>query len=163
MKKASYMLVGIVVGAAIMASASVAAEEISSLIGKKVDGQTIVVVDGNELSVPVALIEGTSYAPIRAIGEAVGRNIEWKDGKVLLNTKQVSESEMDYTNPEKYPRIAVEYRISILQVSIVAYKTKIEQGIDTAESQHLVDQYESELAIWQARLAQIESVEATAK
>lgn len=153
MKKASYMLVGIVVGAAIMASASAAAEELSSLIGKKVDGQTVVVVDGNELSVPVALIEGTSYAPIRAIGEAVGRDIEWKDGKVLLNTKQVSESEMDYSNPEKYPRIAVEYRISILQVSIVAYKSKIEQGVDVAESQRLVDQYESEIAIWQARLA----------
>lgn len=162
MKKASYMLIGAVVGAALMASASAAAEGFS-LIGKKVDGQTVLIVDGKELSVPVALIEGTSYAPIRAIGEAVGRDVEWKEEKVVLNTKRVSESEMDYNNPGKYPRIAVEYRISILQVYIVAKKSNVEQGKDVAESQILADQYEVELAVWQARLAEIEAEEAAVK
>lgn len=162
MKKASYMLIGAVVGAALMTSASVAAEEVFSLVGKKVDAQTVVVVDGKELSVPVALIEGTSYAPIRAIGEAVGRDVDWKEGKVVLNAKHVSESEMDYTNPGKYPRIAVEYRISVLQVYIVAKKSNVEQGKDVTESQRLVEQYEAELAVWQARLEEIEAEEAVA-
>lgn len=159
MKKRTYLIIGIVIGAVISSSSSAIADSVNNLIGKKVDGLAVVVLDGKELGAPVALIEGTSYAPIRAIGEAVGREVEWRGGKVMLNTKPIAEEQMDYTQPEKYPRMSVEFRISVLQVDIVAYKSKIEQGVDVAESKRLVEQYEAELAIWKARLVEIEAAE----
>lgn len=53
------------------------AEEIKSLIGKQVERQAAVVVDGNEITVAAAIIDGTSYAPVRAVAEAVGKKVDW--------------------------------------------------------------------------------------
>jgi hypothetical protein len=84
-------VMGLILGAALSFTVSANAEEIKSLIGKQVDGETTVLLDGVELPVQAAIIEGTTYAPVRAIGEAVGKKVDWREGKVTLDTKTVDE------------------------------------------------------------------------
>lgn len=81
-------VMGLIIGAVLSFTVSANAEEIKSLIGKQVEGQVAVIVDGQEISVPAAIIGGVSYAPVRAVGEAVGREVGWEEGKVILNSSK---------------------------------------------------------------------------
>lgn len=84
-------IMGLILGAGLTLAFSVSAESIQSLIGKQVDGEATVVLDGVDLPVKAAIIEGTTYAPVRAVGEAVGKDVDWKGGKVTLDSKTTSE------------------------------------------------------------------------
>jgi hypothetical protein len=66
-------VIGIIVGIAITASATAFADEIESIVGKTVQGQFPVRIDGITLDKQAAVIDGTSYLPVRAIGDAIGR------------------------------------------------------------------------------------------
>lgn len=90
MKKLGYVLLGVMAGIFLSITVSVSAEQIS-MIGKKVDDQAVIVMDGNELSIPAIILEGTSYAPVRAIGEAVGKEVGWTEGKITLDSKTTDE------------------------------------------------------------------------
>lgn len=63
-KKYGYLFIRIVVGAALTLSAGVAAEEFHSVIGKKIDSEYTVTLNGQELAVKAGAIEGTSYLPV---------------------------------------------------------------------------------------------------
>jgi hypothetical protein len=58
------------------------------MVGKAVEGVLPVWVHGNKLQKDVIVIEGTSYAPVRDIGESLGLDVEFKDNQVFLNRKE---------------------------------------------------------------------------
>jgi hypothetical protein len=76
--------VGFLVGAILTMSTSVFAEEIKSLIGQKVQGTAVVSLNGKDVGSAV-IINGTSYAPVRVIGEASGLNVGYDSGVVKLS------------------------------------------------------------------------------
>jgi hypothetical protein len=82
-------LIGFIVGAIVASSTTAFADDIKSLIGKQVEGEVPVIVDGKEIAKSAVIIDGSSYAPVRAIGEALGRNVGFKDSKVIVEKTEV--------------------------------------------------------------------------
>lgn len=76
---------GFLAGAIFTLSATAFADDIKSLVGKKVQAEYTVEVDGKVLNTVV--VEGKNYAPVRAIGEAAGYSIVVDGKKVILNSE----------------------------------------------------------------------------
>lgn len=76
---------GFLAGAIFALSSTVFADEISSLIGKEVDGTAEVSLNGETIGSAV-IIDGTSYAPVRVISEATGLDVAYNDGVVQLES-----------------------------------------------------------------------------
>lgn len=160
-------VMGLIIGVGLTVAVSAAAEEIQSLIGKQVEGQVAVIVDGKEISVPAAIIDSVSYAPVRAVAEAVGKDVDWKEGKVILESKQatptpsISESVRPTATPITgvYSKDRIETEIQRIEIEIHAMKGHIEQRpekYDNDETRQKVSSLESELAIWKQRLAELD-------
>lgn len=80
-------IIGFVVGALTMTAFSASAEVVS-LIGKSIDNEYVVQLNGEELGTKAISIEGTSYAPVRAVGEALGLNVDFENEVVILEETQ---------------------------------------------------------------------------
>lgn len=71
-------VLGLIVGVAVTASSSAFADDIvQSIVGKKVDGEFPVKIAGKSLETQAATVEGTSYLPVRAIGEALNMDVKF--------------------------------------------------------------------------------------
>lgn len=70
-------VMGVIVGIAIATTGSVYADEIQSLVGKSVEGQLPVKVAGKELSTQGIIVEGTSYLPVRAVGDSLNMEVTY--------------------------------------------------------------------------------------
>lgn len=77
--------VGAVVGF-LLASAIPAYGAVSSLVGKKIQNEYTVYVDGIALETKAIAIDGTSYAPNRALADALGVDIAFKNKSVVVTT-----------------------------------------------------------------------------
>ena len=142
-------IMGLILGAALSFTVSANAEEIKSLIGKQVDGETVVLLDGVELPVQAAIIQGTTYAPVRAIGEAVGKTVDWKEGKVLINEKVVAKPTTDPKQELLNKRSVILYNIGVLQVEIYSKKSKLAESPDKISD---IEQWKKDIADLEAQL-----------
>ncbi|MFC0216047.1 hypothetical protein ACFFK0_26970 [Paenibacillus chartarius] len=68
-------IIGGIVGFTLAFSLSAHAEEAAALIGRTVQGAFPVKLNGQTLPNQAIVVDGTSYLPVRAIGEALGYNI----------------------------------------------------------------------------------------
>ena len=94
-------IAGAVFGA-ILAS-TVTAYGATTLIGKKIQGETDVIVDGTKLDTAI-IVDGKSYAPLRSIGSAAGYEVGFTSDKQITLTSSVIE---DTTTPST-PTISTE-------------------------------------------------------
>ena len=76
-------MAGLLVGFLLTIPAYAIAEQ-ASMVGKKVQTEYPVFVDGKKLNVKAIAIDGTSYAPLRAIGEAIGYDVKFQDKTVVF-------------------------------------------------------------------------------
>lgn len=98
MKKLGYLAIGIVIGSIMSFSVGAAADSIS-LIGKKISGESDVVVNGLKIGTAI-IVNGSSYAPVRTIGDAAGFDVGFVNKKVILETPKVKEDEQ-VTSPSE--------------------------------------------------------------
>lgn len=84
-------IVGLISGMVLTLSISTYAEEIESYIGKIVEGQFPVIIDGQRADKPGLVIEGTTYLPIRSAGELFGYDVSFIDSQVILNKNEIKE------------------------------------------------------------------------
>jgi hypothetical protein len=61
--------------------------EVVSMIGKAIEGQFNVTLNGTKLDTPALVVDGTSYLPVRAIGEALGLDVKF-DSNLGIELKQ---------------------------------------------------------------------------
>lgn len=90
-------IIGFIVGL-LAASALPVYGAVDSLIGKQVQAENAVIVNGKELDVKAVNINGTTYSPNRAIAEALNLGIAFKDGTIIFGGED--ESMEISTNPE---------------------------------------------------------------
>ncbi|MBB6694374.1 FlxA-like family protein [Cohnella xylanilytica] len=91
-------IIGAIVGSALTFSVSAYGAELSK-IGKKVQGEYTVVVDGATLPQKAVGVDGSTYAPLRAIGEELGYNVSFSNKTVTFSAKEVKEP-VSTTTPE---------------------------------------------------------------
>jgi hypothetical protein len=68
---------GLLVGVTITAAGTAYADEISNVIGKTIQGQYPVKIEGKQLSTQAVVVDGTSYLPVRAVGEALDMDVKF--------------------------------------------------------------------------------------
>ncbi|MGG4196102.1 stalk domain-containing protein [Paenibacillus jamilae] len=88
MKKWVYLVSGVVIGAVVATAGSAFADQIKSLVGKKVTGEYTVIVNGKELQDKGAVIDGKTNVPIRGVSQALGADIQVEGKKILVTSKQ---------------------------------------------------------------------------
>ncbi|MCP3806402.1 2,' 3'-cyclic nucleotide 2'-phosphodiesterase [Paenibacillus sp. Lou8.1] len=82
MKKWSYLLSGVLIGAVVATAGSAFADQIKSLVGEKVAGEYVVKVNGNSLSENAIVVDGKAHVPLRAVTDSLGVNLK-VDGKTI--------------------------------------------------------------------------------
>ncbi|WP_189028829.1 hypothetical protein [Paenibacillus albidus] len=80
------MTAGFIAGALLMVSAQALGSS-SSLVGKKIQAEYTLTVYGKKLADSAIVIDGKSYAPVRAIGELAGYNVSVAGRNISLNEK----------------------------------------------------------------------------
>lgn len=81
------VLLGVLVGIILSVPMYAAAEKLPAIIGKTVQGTTSILI-GVEYAADAIIIDGTSYAPVRAIAELVGMGVSFENGKIILTEKE---------------------------------------------------------------------------
>ncbi|MCY9734175.1 copper amine oxidase N-terminal domain-containing protein [Paenibacillus alvei] len=101
MKKWAYLLSGIAIGALVVSGGSAFADQITSLVGKKVTGEYTVVVNGKEIKDKGVIIEGKTNVPVRGMSQALGAEIRVEGKKVVVTTQQAaSDTKEGTTKPD---------------------------------------------------------------
>lgn len=70
-------VIGGIAGFLLATTLSAHAEEITSLIGKTIQGSFPFQIEGKTLATPAIVVDGTSYLPVRALGEATGYDVSF--------------------------------------------------------------------------------------
>ena len=103
MKKRWYLVCGIVIGVVAATAGSAFADQVKSLIGKKVTGEYVVVVDGKTLLDKGAIIDGKANAPVREISEALGADVKVEGKKIIVTTDSSVSNSTEPTKPVTEP------------------------------------------------------------
>lgn len=120
---------GVIVGVLLFAGTTVFADSAMNLLGKKVQGTYEVTFNGKKIS-DAAVIEGSTYLPVRSVSDAAGINIAVEGKKINLTTDggvqivpDVSDAEIDKVNAEKGE---ISAKINILKNTIETNKRNLE-------------------------------------
>lgn len=137
MKKAAYMVGGILIGIVLASSTGAFADSVKSLIGKKVTGEYTVVVNGEKIADKGAVIDGRANVPVRGISEALGADIKVSGKTITVTTSEpagtddaVPEQPKTATAGNKYAGSTKE-SLQELKASIETNRIKpVEEGIE---------------------------------
>ncbi|WP_146259755.1 stalk domain-containing protein [Paenibacillus silvae] len=91
--KVAYIAGGIIIGIVFSTTAGAFADQLKSLVGKKVTGEYTIVVDGKKLSDKGAVIDSKANVPARALSEALGAEVS-VEGKTI-NITSVSKTDQN--------------------------------------------------------------------
>ncbi|WP_052770005.1 hypothetical protein [Paenibacillus sp. IHB B 3415] len=163
-------IIGFLVGAIFTVSATAFADDIKSLVGKAIQGEAPVIVDGQQLDTAI-IVDGKSYAPIRSIGEAAGYSVS-VDGKKIILKSEVKDSMKTTSENLDKPRTLEDVTtvITRTQEKIERYKEAIqlyELNVSSskteeakANSQLMLDSYKKQLAEAEQKLIDLEKQKA---
>ncbi|MFR9710733.1 hypothetical protein ACL02P_15295 [Paenibacillus sp. MB22_1] len=176
MKKWSYLVAGILIGAMLFGGIPAFADTVKGILGAKVTGvYTVKKANGAKVA-EGAILNGSTYVPVRAISEAAGipLTVDTK-GKVIVmgeGTSATSNVQVDELNIKKS---AVSREIQSLQGMVILYETDIipraqeaaknTKGTESEatyqsrldERTKELEKYKSDLAEAQKQLAEIEA------
>ncbi|OKP81645.1 hypothetical protein A3842_11240 [Paenibacillus sp. P3E] len=163
---------GLIVGVLLFAGASVFADS-SSLIGQKVQGLFSVEKAGTKVADAV-IINGTAYAPVRAVSEAAGVDLKVEGKKIIM-----SESAENTTTPAPTPTPSatavtnrptvsaeqakenkirsLEGKLATLAGSIAMAEAQLKDKPDNVEFQQKVSDLKAQYADLQAQLAALQA------
>jgi hypothetical protein len=81
-------VIGAVVGCLLSIGVTAYGEEVKSLVGRQIEGQFTVNLNGGNLENKAIVIDGTSYLPVREVSEKLNLNVEFDPEKgIALETK----------------------------------------------------------------------------
>lgn len=100
MKKWSYLLSGVLIGAVVATAGSAFADQIKSMVGQTVAGEYAVKVNGNSLSENAIVVDGKAHVPLRAVSDSLGAGVK-VDGKTIQISTETTQSPTSKIEPEK--------------------------------------------------------------
>lgn len=105
------VLLGFIVGVIFATAGTSFADQLSN-IGKKVEGEAKVMMNGNEVSDAV-IIDSKSYAPVRDIAESFGADVGYDQGVITIDTlnKEKTSDEIANINAEIKGREGLRFNI----------------------------------------------------
>lgn len=169
---------GIIVGALLFAGVSVAADG-AGLIGKKVSGVYTIEKNG-KLVAEAAIINGSAYAPVRAVAEAAGTELKVEGRKIIMsdsatqdsvtitndvngeaNTDLQTDRETLVANIEKKKANITDLETNVIPLYEAQVKDLSTNGTLSQQVQGTVDSYKEILKQRKAELAELQQLLAT--
>lgn len=80
-----YLVSGAVIGALVATAGSAFADQVKSMVGKKVTGEYTVIVNGKTLPDKGAVIDGRTNVPVRGISNALGVDLQVEGKKIIIS------------------------------------------------------------------------------
>jgi hypothetical protein len=163
------ILLGVIIGMLVSLPIYVFAD-VTSMIGKKVETEVPVKLDGKYLDAKAIAIQGTSYLPVRSLSEAIGYNVQYDGEKreIIVSSPIEPTNPTEPTNPAN-PDTSVEEwqnsleyitsQIKMIEGEIFIYKMTISTETDPtrlAELNQKVRELEEELARFKAKKEELE-------
>lgn len=118
------IVVGVIIGFVLAFAASAYADEIESLIGKKIEGEFPVTINGQRLDKKAIVIDGTSYLPVRAIADAVYQNVYF-DADLGITLTSKGELSLPEVQPGTEPAASKDDQISDVRTQIKEIEGRI--------------------------------------
>lgn len=170
-------IIGAVFGIVLTVSTSVLAEEIQSLIGRPIEGQFPVTLNDKPLEKNAIVVDGSSYLPVRAVGEALNLDVGFDaDLGISLKAKPVPSPTPMAGSATNVPTIDKEKELYAVNAEILEWKGQIqaanllmaatEHDLQTADSAQKtlllqkIDKYKASIADSQAKIAELEAKKA---
>lgn len=131
---------GLLLGALIFGGSSVLADGVV-WTGKTIEGELPVFYNGEPLVAKAIVVEGTSFLPLRTIGNTLGAKVEYKDGAVYvekandyeaIKEKIVNDIKLEMRKEELRDEIAKLYAAIENQRERIA---ELERSIEISENQ----------------------------
>lgn len=166
MRKFGLVLVGVIVGMVASIPLQAIAENFSK-VGKQVEVEVPVRINGELLETPAIGLEGTTYTPVRALAEHFGAEVDWdgEAGEVVIETK--SGDEQETTPDEKGDGVEVTREISKTveaidqEIRMLNLRNEILKEYITLYGEHDDNSIElAEIKENEARIAEFEAVKA---
>ncbi|QOH62403.1 2,' 3'-cyclic nucleotide 2'-phosphodiesterase [Paenibacillus polymyxa] len=92
MKKWSYLLSGVLIGAVVATASSSFADQVKSLVGEKVAGEYAVKVNGNSLVENAIVVDGKAHVPLRAVTDSLGASLKVEGKTVEITAGNTAET-----------------------------------------------------------------------
>ncbi|MHA6530175.1 hypothetical protein [Paenibacillus sp. BAC0078] len=153
---------GVIVGALIFGGVSAFADGVG-LVGKKVSGTYTVVKDGKKIA-DAAIIDGSAYAPVRAISEAAGVPLSVKGKEILMQGSNVVEGNVGQDATKEEIIAAIEKKKeqikTLNEVSINTWESLIKENPKSTSIpnwQTALDRSKAQLQTLQQELADLEA------
>lgn len=167
-------ILGVLVGISITAAGSAYADDIvQSVVGKSVDGQLPVKISGKQLPTQAIVVEGTSYLPVRAVGESLNMEVKYDPttgielkGATMAETtvptvpfdKEAFRARLERNN--KIMELRNKQKVindEIPQYANVVMSAEHKKG--TVEGYEFTGEYYTAKAAWDAKLAELAVIE----
>jgi RNA polymerase-binding transcription factor DksA len=143
-----YIFGGFLLGVVVAISGTTAYAAVQSMVGKKVTGEMVVIVDGQTLADKGAVIEGKTNAPVRALAESLGVDLSVEGKNIYIST---SKQEVSQNNEELLKEK------ERLEASIKSTESEIQKTKEKMENAKIpgTDKYEGE-ETWKGALKNLE-------
>ncbi|MNM39096.1 hypothetical protein D3C81_498650 [compost metagenome] len=156
---------GVIVGALLFGGVTAFADDVKSLVGLKVQAETTIAMGDQTLT--GIIVDGKTYAPVRAIGESAGYSVTIDGKKVNLKAGEKLSSE-ELKQKQKQARIdglnkgiaAGKERVKQYESYVAQAKDKLDKATtdtDKKEAQADLDMCTNQLQQEKEALAQAES------
>jgi len=135
MKRIKDILIGILIGCLLIGTTPVLADTIAQSI-EVVLNSVKVQINGEDISANTILYNGTTYLPMRAVAEVVGKEVEWNQSTMTANIVDKTESNVELPTIISHGFDKESYAVSFSDGFTVGLDTKKNQvpGFPTYES-----------------------------
>lgn len=123
MKKVLYIAMGFLLGIVFMTAGVTFADQVKSLVGKKVTGEYTIIVDGKKLSDKGAVIDNKANVPARALSEALGADVSVSGKTITISSENSTSQPSESTN-----QITVKYQ-NMSKSSLESSSKNLKQNI----------------------------------
>src|SRR5690606_5710655 len=118
----------------LMLGAAVIYADSTSFVGRKVQSEAIVTLDGEKIG-SVLILDGVSYAPVRVIAEASGLSAGYKPGEVtLMSETEIAKTPEELAKERRQLTIRADFlkdAISSAEYALDKYRTALVQVDET--------------------------------
>ncbi|WP_025685991.1 stalk domain-containing protein [Paenibacillus maysiensis] len=123
MKKWSYILSGVLIGAVVATAGNAFADQIKSMVGQTVAGEYNVKVNGNSLTENAIVVDGKAHVPLRAVSDSLGAGVK-VDGKTIqIDTQSSKESSVESKNTSQQESESIQIYTQNIEAMITSTKS----------------------------------------
>lgn len=125
-------------------------------MGAKIETVVKVKLDGEYLPVDAIGLKGTTYAPVRALSEALGKEVAWVNGEVTIKSPDEKSEEYEQEKFDDEYIEALEVTIEVKKNTLSTLKYLLEVDIENGADEGTIQKQRDDIANLEKHIAELE-------